>query len=387
MTNYHQSPSGRWLRCVASSSESCHYDGGKQIHGGGYAGIAANGGGITRTNGKAVQILPHGDGYLTVAENGQVSVYGEDGEPIPYAKRRGEGWDKEAALADGSEERIRLRKEIQDALIADAAITAGRQAKRTQAWKLLSEEIGLKSQEYADAHFGEAYAYGSDEELDRLHDQRWALMAEKAPAGYSRELAEAEGADEEDLAEIDRENAKAQAVADRIREEQEALAAKVGARQLTSSQRRLRGWIATKGSKAGRNLAKAMGGKAQAAGEFVAADARNEVNRFKREADAEVKKFERELAKEFGMPVAEASGSQLDLLSSSPSPQVSRAAKVEKATRKVKVPPDPKPTAGPASEEIEDFLTDFFELDGKAEKDEDLWGLGDGGDLFDGFDS
>lgn len=259
MTNYHRSAGGQWKRCIAQTPAGCHY-GGAVVHGSGYAGIAGEGGGLVRTNGKLVEIIPEGEGYLTLSENGQVGVYGADGKAIPLAQRRREGWKKEQALAEAndSEKTKRLKDEIRNALVADSFATAKRQAMKTQAWRHLSEEITAKGQEYADAHYGEAYAFGSDEELDNLHSQRWALIAEKAPAGYSRRLAEAEGATPEELEEIDRENEKAQAIADEIRAEQDALSATGDSKQLTTSQRRLRGWDSPKGSRATANLAKAQ---------------------------------------------------------------------------------------------------------------------------------
>lgn len=335
---------------------------------------------------------------MTIAENGQVAVYDGEGNPVPYAERRGSGWDKGAALAEDSEERSRLKEEMEAALIADAALSADRAAHRTQAWRQISEEIQLKSQEYADAHYGEAYGYGSDEELDNLHAQRWALIAQKGPAGYSREIAEAEGLSEEDLKELDLENAKAQAVADRIREDQEALASKVGLKQLTSSERRRRGWIATKGSRAGQRLAQAAKGKVaagagamansvQAAGGSVASEAQSELYRFRSELGDEIDSFEQGLSTEFGIPMIGAPSSQLLGLRDSPNPAVASAAQAEEQSRRVRTKPKKKAKAKSSSEDFDDIdsaLADALFEDQSST--EDLWDLGDDGDLFDGFD-
>lgn len=395
---YHKSPSGLWLRCRAQSPDRCYYGGSTDApHSSSQAAIAAEGGGIARHNGKMVQVIPTDGGYLTVAENGQVAVYDGEGNPIPYAERRGSGWDKGAALAEDSEERIRLKEEMEAALIADAALSADRAAHRTQAWRQLTEEIQLKSQEYADAHYGEAYGYGSDEEIDSLHAQRWALIAQQGPAGYSREIAEAEGLSEEDLKEIDLENAKAQAVADKIREEQEELAGKIGLKQLTSSERRRRGWIATKGSKAGRRLAQAAKGKVaagagtmvgnvQAAGGSVVSGAQSELYRFRNELGDEIDSFEQGLSTEFGVPMIGAPSSQLLGLRDSPNPAVASAAQAEEQSRRVRT--KSKKKAKSSSEDFDDIdgaLADALFEDQSST--EDLWDLGDDDSLFDGFDS
>ena len=52
---------------------------------------------------------------------------------------------------------------------------------RTWTWRVLSEELDLALENYKLCHRVRAYVLGDDPEIDRLYEQRWALLLENAP--------------------------------------------------------------------------------------------------------------------------------------------------------------------------------------------------------------
>lgn len=104
---YHLSPDGLWRRCIAEIA--CPY--GTQFkHSKSRVAIAQLGGGSLMRHGRIITIKPHGDGYMTVSDTGQIGVYTKDDKPISLRQRLKDGWTRPALLDPVAPATTHIRK-------------------------------------------------------------------------------------------------------------------------------------------------------------------------------------------------------------------------------------------------------------------------------------